>query len=702
MNKNILIPLVALMVLAMVGAASAATVDTVEIRGEVQEYSTITPQTADRVWNATNFAAFWYDLDAGTSTETLKIVTAAALDNISRTIDSNELIYTTDTSPKTYKVCKKYPEVKIEDKQIYYIEGWMAEKYVALGATKTDKLCKLLVEFDTDDKKTLSTGEAWDLGGGFTLAAQQIDLDGNKVWFSLSKDGKEIDNTVVSTSEDNKTDRMYVYTEKLAGVDKVPVFSCYVDAVFRGTDTNIVQVRFVFLIDNDVLELKTSDTYGIMEVTKASGGVELKNKDNSIDLSTDSTEQIMGDMYFKTADDDAALRFYPMVEKTEPGIYEVRGTVKEYSTITPQAADIVWNAANFAAFWYDLDAGTSTETLKIVTAAALDNISRTIDSNELIYTTDTSPKTYKVCKKYPEVKIEDKQIYYIEGWMAEKYVALGATKTDKLCKLLVEFDTDDKKTLSTGEAWDLGGGFTLAAQQIDLDGNKVWFSLSKDGKEIDNTVVSTSEDNKTDRMYVYTEKLAGVDKVPVFSCYVDAVFRGTDTNIVQVRFVFLIDNDVLELKTSDTYGIMEVTKASGGVELKNKDNSIDLSTDSTEQIMGDMYFKTADDDAALRFYPMAEMTVGGVPTDEVDETATPEPTEAEPADGNVTAGEGEGADGEGAEPAATTEPAEEAPTEEPTEEPTPEPTKEKTPGFEAVFAISGLLAIAYLVLRQRD
>jgi len=36
------------------------------------------------------------------------------------------------------------------------------------------------------------------------------------------------------------------------------------------------------------------------------------------------------------------------------------------------------------------------------------------------------------------------------------------------------------------------------------------------------------------------------------------------------------------------------------------------------------------------------------------------------------------------------------PTAEPTAEPTPEP-----PGFEAVFAIAGLLAIAYLVLRKR-
>ncbi|KAF5432698.1 hypothetical protein C5S35_16960 [Candidatus Methanophagaceae archaeon] len=41
------------------------------------------------------------------------------------------------------------------------------------------------------------------------------------------------------------------------------------------------------------------------------------------------------------------------------------------------------------------------------------------------------------------------------------------------------------------------------------------------------------------------------------------------------------------------------------------------------------------------------------------------------------------------------------PTAEPTAEPTPEPTPEATPGFEGVFAIAGLLAIAYLVLKRR-
>jgi PGF-CTERM protein len=51
-------------------------------------------------------------------------------------------------------------------------------------------------------------------------------------------------------------------------------------------------------------------------------------------------------------------------------------------------------------------------------------------------------------------------------------------------------------------------------------------------------------------------------------------------------------------------------------------------------------------------------------------------------------------------PTATAKPtATPVPTAEPTA--TPEPTPTKTPGFEAVFAIAGMLAIAYLVLRRR-
>ena len=74
--------------------------------------------------------------------------------------------------------------------------------------------------------------------------------------------------------------------------------------------------------------------------------------------------------------------------------------------------------------------------------------------------------------------------------------------------------------------------------------------------------------------------------------------------------------------------------------------------------MGEMKFKVTDG-GTLRFYPMVKYVVEGVP--EVPAAAEKPPTEEVP----------------------------------PAEEETP------TPGFEALFAISGLLAVAYSVLRKK-
>jgi len=702
MNKKIILPFVAILVLAvaMVGAASAdevTTVDKIEVRGNV---ANATDAAAGITWDAHNFAAFWYDLDDDLQTESL-VLNATEVSDIDRTIDENKLTYITHPEYQEYELYKDKGLVVEGDSKDdldtgYYIEGWLAEKYVAVN-NNPDKLVKLLVEFEGDDKKTLSTGEAWDLGSGFTLTAQQIDLEGDKVWLSLEKDGKELDSEVLATGGIDKNDSVYTYTEDLASEDDVPVFSCFIDAVFRGTDSNIVQVKYVFLIDNDVLEIKSGDTFGVMEAKVHGTYIELKNEEDTLDLSDDTTEHIMGNMYFKTADDDAdKLRFYPMVEYTEPGTYEIRGNV---ANATDAAAGITWDAHNFAAFWYDLDDDLQTESL-VLNATEVSDIDRTIDENKLTYITHPEYQEYELYKDKGLVVEGDSKDdldtgYYIEGWLAEKYVAVN-NNPDKLVKLLVEFEGDDKKTLSTGEAWDLGSGFTLTAQQIDLEGDKVWLSLEKDGKELDSEVLATGGIDKNDSVYTYTEDLASEDDVPVFSCFIDAVFRGTDSNIVQVKYVFLIDNDVLEIKSGDTFGVMEAKVHGTYIELKNEEDTLDLSDDTTEHIMGNMYFKTADDDAdKLRFYPFVEYTIGEGAAGEAEEEETP--TDAnETADVNVT-------------PTAVV-----TPTAEPTASPevtaTAEDTtaaeetatKKKTPGFEAIFAIAGLLAVAYLVLRQRE
>ncbi|RZN39582.1 MAG: hypothetical protein EF813_04040, partial [Methanosarcinales archaeon] len=160
-----------------------------------------------------------------------------------------------------------------------------------------------------------------------------------------------------------------------------------------------------------------------------------------------------------------------------------------------------------------------------------------------------------------------------------------------------------KKTLLEGEAWSLGNGFTLTASQIDPEGVRVWLTLSKDGKNIDDKMIDTSAAG--DRRYMYTADLCGVEDVVVYSCYVDTIIVGTDSNLVQLRHVFLIDNDILEIHTGDKYGVMEATAAGvSGITLKN-DRSINLSKNRDARIMQDMFFRVADNNT-VRFYPYAE------------------------------------------------------------------------------------------------
>ena len=623
--------------------------EVVEIRGEVVEANgrgqlravgSAGAYADTHTWNPYNFAAFYYDPDNDAGSEALTLYLLTGADN--RIIAEDRLIYTTTPVPRTYAivadgVADSLGTVNGSPVTQYFIEGFLAEKYVAIstgGSTMPhgNKLAKRLVEFESSsDKKTLSEGEAWNLGSGFTLTAGKIDLEGDRVWLTLSKDGKELDNEVIDTSATG--DRMYMYTADLSGVEDVVVCSCYVDAIFRGTDSNIVQLKYVFLIDNEVLEVRTGDTYGEMEVTTASAsGITLKN-DGIIDLSRDGdcNIEIMDDMFFRVADSDT-VRFYPCKVYTEPGDYEIRGTVVEandsswiYPVGTPSniGTGYTWNSYNFAAFYYDPDDDLLTEQLAIEELRWYDN--RTIAEDKLVYSTTPVPQTYAivddgVASGLGIVSGNTVTQYFIEGWMGEKYVAIstGGSTTphgNKLSKLLVEFEGSDKKTLLVGEAWDLGGGFTLTAQQINLEGDRVWLSLAKDGKELDSEVLDTGDSG--DRVYMYTADLSGVEDVVVCSCYVDAVFRGTDSNIVQLKYVFLIDNDVLVVSIGETYGDMKVTTASAsGITLRN-DCDIDLRRNSNVWIMQDMLFRVADNNT-LRFYPYAEYTI--------HEAFTPPPT----------------------------------------------------------------------------
>jgi PGF-CTERM protein len=165
--------------------------------------------------------------------------------------------------------------------------------------------------------------------------------------------------------------------------------------------------------------------------------------------------------------------------------------------------------------------------------------------------------------------------------------------------------------------------------------------------------------------------------------------------MAQLRYIWVISSSVTQIKSSDTFGIFKdptIDNEKKTITI-DTDSSVSLSKDSTVDLMGNMKFRVADSDD-LRFYPMVEYEIlapGVTPTPTIGvdtPVVTPVKTPAVNVTVNVTVPP---VNVTAATAVATTAPAAAA---------TPTPTKTE-PGFEAILAIAGLLAVAFLVLRQR-
>ncbi len=696
MNKPISIVLVLMLSLTLTMATVASAqvkASKVEIRGDVFSIGNVGIGNVAVSWDSTKFAGFWYDIDENRQTEKLEILKFKD----SRSIEKDNIRYITGRAAQKYKVFKEanftvehglgvqndgtlFKPSSPARGGYYALVGWMAEEFVGVNG-KNNKLSKLILEQDATEKRTLQIGETWELGEGYTLAAQSIDAKATprQAWLVLSKDGVKLDDKVTAQGE------VYTYSKDLAGENDVPIFVTYVDSVFAGQTSDMVQLKYTWVISEKVTEIKTGDKNGIFEVDSEQP-LTLSN-DASLSLTRDSTISLAGNMKFKVADSDET-RFYPFVEVTTPGKVEVRGTVSQLQGAVNFSVK-KWDARNFAGFWYDIDDNTSTETLEVLNFKD----SRNIEKDNLIYETGRDPQRYKIYKEknglvenglnkdLSKPSSPAKGGYYaLVGWMAEKYIAVNG-KNNKLSKMVLEQGATDKETLQVGGIWDLGGGYTLTAQSIDAKASprQAWLVLNKDGVKLDDKVIEQGN------VYTYSMKnLAGENDVPIFVTYVDSVFAGQTSDMVQLKYTWVISTDIKEIKSGDKFGTFEVDKEQP-LSLKN-DGSLSLSRDSTVSLAGEMKFKVADsEDNDVRFYPKVDYEIGNVsigPTPTV--TATGNQTPVPTLTGNQTP--------------VTTETGVTPP---PTEG-TPIPTEKKpTPGFEAIIAIAGLIAVAYIVMKQR-
>ncbi|MEA1984486.1 MAG: S-layer protein domain-containing protein [Euryarchaeota archaeon] len=541
----------------------------------------------DYTWDGRSYSGFHYDLESGMTSENMTI----HLDhNSDRNINDGDLVYSTEPIETDFEY---------DDWGSYQVIGFMAQKYFAGYNAKTidvsdgktislmsdGQLCEVLIDDDEDSydgQTSIYAGSALILEEGYALNIVQLDVNGDKVFVTLTKDGSEVDATILSS------DSTYVYEKDLGSVDDVPIIAVHFDEIFSGTETSAVFVDGIFQISDEYTEVEDGDNYGVMEVDNVNANkIEMSN-DDSIDLDEGDIITIMGKLKFVVADDPSTLRFAPFVDMSDPGTYELRGTIAEDESLT-------WTPLNFEGFYYDIDEGIMSESL----AFTYDG-DDTINVGNLVYT--ATPVTN-------DFEYDAWNSYQVIGFMAEKYFA-GYTNSNgwddnidlisggQLSKVLI--DSGEDTSIYSGQSLILEEGYALNIVEVDQDGSKVFVELTKDGDKIESGIISTNDN------FVYDIDLGDEDDVPIIVVHFNEIFRGTETNAVFVEGIFQISDEYTEVEDGDNYGEMEVTSTSGGITMKN-DDTIELDEGETIEIMGEIMFKVADDSSNVRYYPFVEV-----------------------------------------------------------------------------------------------
>jgi len=535
-------------------------------------------------WTAQSYSGFYYDLNSGVSSEEMKIT------DIKRDIDAGNIEYSTKPTNT---------EFEYGEWGSYQIIGFMAEKYFAgyndnttvdgideVSLISDGVLSKILI--DSDDKESAYAGDSFELEDGYSLNIVEVDVNGESVWVQLEKDGDVVDDNFITSGKD------YVYETEIGEAEDVPIIIVHFGTVFAGTETSAVFIQGIFQVSDNYVELANGDTYGEMEVKSLSSNeIKMENEDD-VSLDEGETIDLMGKIQIQVAD-DSKLRFAPVLDTSEEGVYELRGTV--YDEEVDGTSYPTWSPYNFEGFYYSIDEGIGTETLKI---EEIDDNS--IPDGALVYSSE--PEAV-------EFEHDDWGNFTVVGFMAKKYFAgypddtvdgqideVSLLSDSVLSEVLT--DSDDKESFYSGDALILEEGYSLNILEVDINGESVWVQLEKDGEVVDDEFVTSGAD------YIYETELGEAEEVPIIIVHFGTVFAGTETSAVFTEGIFQISDEYIEINNDDTFDEMEVTSVSeSGITLKNE-GDIGLGEDETIDVMGDIKFKTADNNT-LRFYPFVEV-----------------------------------------------------------------------------------------------
>jgi len=567
-SKLIIVILLSIMIISQ--TVAAVTVEEVSAPYEVVGAINATGVPYISVNSLTKPDILYYDIEDGIGGENLYFPFYPDL-----TIPEGEFNYTTTSwmDPNTMDM---------------YV-AWLGEKYLVIqSSTSKWIITKKLVDEDDNDDHMLRVGESLSLPEGYAITALEIDVDGNEVWFSLTKGGKEIDSRVVN-SNPMFGNNHYVYHTDLGALDDVEILNFTLDTVFSGMYTNIVVIKNIDLISPETIELYNGDRnlYENFVITTFSLEIKIEN-DLDIVLKPDSANPIMGGSYSilvnKDEDSAALARVF-----TEPGIYEIIGATNLLSGNYISA-----NATgNPSILYYDIDEKVGGESLDIFVGSNL-----MIDSGNLTYFTS---------------KWQTPDGVEFIGVGGKKHIVLENNATVwKIAEKLIDGDENDPHTLKIEESQSIGEGFILTVKEIDVNGSQVSFTLDKDGVEVDSEAVSVGSN------FIYSADLGTSNFTEVLNFTVESVYFDVNTRFVKINNTDLISTNVLEIQNGDTalYNDYLITTNESWFVITNNNNIVLTSGGVTDIIDGLFSIRVSGDEdiiAVLKSINLPENSIISIP-----------------------------------------------------------------------------------------
>ncbi|MGP8329557.1 MAG: S-layer protein domain-containing protein [Methanosarcinaceae archaeon] len=484
------------------------------------------PQEEAITWNASNFRGFNYSTDGGPGTETLTIVPNTLHGpDIDRLIDPGNLVYTTSFNWREYPIHKDlglYVNKSDDGHSTGYLNG---KQYVAINGVP-DKLATPIVEFDSNDVKILRTGDVCDIGRGFSLTAKQIDIEGDKVWIELNKNGMFYDDEIIDTGL-GLQNRVWTYNKDVAGELDVPILSLYVSEIMGGTDTGTgyVQIKYLSLIDDNILQISPEDNFGNMELTSIMGNSLGFSNWIDLDLTPGSSpSMIMESMSFVTLDNLSSIEFYPSMVKDETPIYDMGGFISgNYSslwnlsegyTIALQEVGIKGEKAMFSLLYDGVIIDQKIMTERLIAPNNQDSNYQYIKNGTLIINA-TLDFVFRSQDSEIANLINVYQCSEVNG------------------SVLLSNESHFFKSISpTGILWNLSEGYTLTMKDVSLAGDKAWFELSKNNLVLKDAILTEDSINT----FIFT---SGGDNI---SFTADTIYSRTDEKVVKISNVYQYSN----------------------------------------------------------------------------------------------------------------------------------------------------------------